>query len=270
MHESIRLAVIALDEAEALHCVEELDRPAGFLTGQLSLRAAAIAAAGGSAAPATALDRHRFAFDSQVRGRDPAAAIDEREFERLAIGQVGQTGLLDRGDMDEHVLAAVIANDEAEALLRVEELYDAFAFADDLGRHSATATAAAAAEATTAGTAAAAKATASTAAAVAAGALAKASAAAECASSTAAAVAAAFLESATIAGICFFEKPVALVFAATTTVALAPSIKTHCRLNFRVPQPDEKPTRWAPRRNRSRAILTHARFMALHEKSRPL
>ncbi|GLT02639.1 hypothetical protein GCM10007897_40580 [Sphingobium jiangsuense] len=39
--------------------------------------------------------------------------------------------------MDEHVLAAVIANDEAEALLPVEEFDDAGAFADDLGRHAA-------------------------------------------------------------------------------------------------------------------------------------
>jgi hypothetical protein len=37
--------------------------------------------------------------------------------------------------MDEHVLAAVIAHDEAEALLAVEEFYDTGAFTDDLGRH---------------------------------------------------------------------------------------------------------------------------------------
>src|SRR6185369_2820372 len=46
----------------------------------------------------------------------------------------------------EHVLAAVIADDEAKALLRVEEFDDAFAFADDLRGHSAAAAAAAAAE----------------------------------------------------------------------------------------------------------------------------
>jgi hypothetical protein len=40
--------------------------------------------------------------------------------------------------VNEHILAAVIADDEAEALLRVEEFDDAFAFADDLRRHSST------------------------------------------------------------------------------------------------------------------------------------
>src|SRR5438045_6772584 len=117
--------------------------------------------------------------------------------------------------MDEHVFAAVIADDEAEALLRVEEFDDAFAFANDLRGQSAARPAAKSAAAATA----AAKATAS-AAAIAAGALAEAASAAECAASPAAAVAATFLESAAIARICFFEKPVALVFAATATVAL--------------------------------------------------
>jgi hypothetical protein len=52
--------------------------------------------------------------------------------------------------VDEHVLTAIIAHDEAEALLAVEEFNDALAFADDLGRHAATR--AAAAEAATAAT----------------------------------------------------------------------------------------------------------------------
>jgi hypothetical protein len=54
--------------------------------------------------------------------------------------------------VNEHILAAVIANHEAEALLRVEEFDDALAFANDLGRHTATRAAAgsAAAEATAA------------------------------------------------------------------------------------------------------------------------
>ena len=83
--------------------------------------------------------------------RNPPAAIHQSEFERLAVGQIGQAGLLDRGDVHEHILAAIVANDEAEALLRVEEFDDALAFANDLGRHAATrAAAAAAAEATAA------------------------------------------------------------------------------------------------------------------------
>jgi predicted tellurium resistance membrane protein TerC len=56
--------------------------------------------------------------------------------------------------MNEHVLSAVIANDEAETFLAVEEFDRARAFADDLGRHTATRAAAAAetAAATAAGT----------------------------------------------------------------------------------------------------------------------
>src|ERR671932_592639 len=44
MHEGIGLAVVALDEAEALHRVEEFDRPARFLAGKLALRPAISAA----------------------------------------------------------------------------------------------------------------------------------------------------------------------------------------------------------------------------------
>ena len=116
----------------------------------------------------------------EVGRRDPAAAIDERELERLAVGKVGEARLLDRGDVDEHVLAAVIADDEAEALLRVEEFDDALAFANDLGGHAA-ATAATAAETTAAAATAAAEATAAAAAAEAATATAAAAAAAEAA-----------------------------------------------------------------------------------------
>src|SRR4249919_4244421 len=154
MHECIRLAVVALNEAEALHRVEELDRSAGLLTSQLTLRAAGCAAA--PATTAAALDCHRFALDAKVRRGDTAAAVDERELERLAISKVGKTCLLDRRDMNKHVLTAIVADDEAEALLRIEEFDDAFAFANDLRRHSATAaTSAAAAESTAAAAAAA-------------------------------------------------------------------------------------------------------------------
>src|SRR6185503_19519183 len=129
--------------------VEELDRAAGLLAGQLPLRAATIAAGATGAiaiaATAAAHDFHRLAFDPEVGRRDASTTIDERELERLAVGQVGQAGLLDRGNVNEQILAAVIANHEAEALLRVEEFDDALAFANDLGRHSATRAAAGAA-----------------------------------------------------------------------------------------------------------------------------
>src|SRR5688572_23823382 len=51
VNERIRLAVVAADESEALHCIEELDRAGSLLAGQLALRsAAAIAEAAARAA----------------------------------------------------------------------------------------------------------------------------------------------------------------------------------------------------------------------------
>src|SRR5947209_5714220 len=110
--------------------------------------------------------------------------------------------------MDEHVLASVITNDETEAFLRIEEFDDAFAFANDLGRHSAAATASAAAE-TSAAAATAAKAT---------------------------ATAAALLKSAALFGESLSaEEIVTLIAAAPAAVAFAPSVETHACPNFRVP-----------------------------------
>jgi hypothetical protein len=146
----------------------------------------------------------------------------------------------------EDVLASIVTDDEAEALLRIEKLYDALAFADDLGRHStptaaataAEAAATAATEATTA-TATEAIAAATTAKAIAAATTAKAIAAA--AVSTAAATAKAITAAAeaaavTIAAAFTTEEIVALVTAATTAVPLTPFIETHTRLNSLCPQ----------------------------------
>jgi hypothetical protein len=134
--------------------------------------------------------------------------------------------------VDEHVFAAVVANDEAESLLRIEEFDDALAFADDLGRHSAAASAATAEAAATTTTTT--EATAS-AAAVAAAAVTVATSAAE-SPAPAAAIATAFLESATeIAAECFFAETFALITTAAAAVSLAPSVKTHASSNFRAP-----------------------------------
>src|SRR3954470_22945676 len=113
--EGIGLAVVAGDEAKALGGVEELHGARSLLAGQLALRTAASASA--VARRATVLDRERIALDLEVGRRDPAATVDEREVERLSLGQAGQPGLLDRADVNEHVLAAIVADDEAEALL---------------------------------------------------------------------------------------------------------------------------------------------------------
>jgi hypothetical protein len=127
--------------------------------------------------------------------------------------------------VNEHIFAAVIAHDEAKALLRIEKLYDALAFADDLRRHSATASPTAAETTTAAATAepaaAAAKAAAITEATAA-------TAAVAAATTAAAAVAAALLKAAKISAESWFvTEPVTLVAAAPAAVALAPSIETH-------------------------------------------
>jgi hypothetical protein len=128
----------------------------------------------------------------------------------------------------EDVFAAVIADDEAEALLRVKEFYNAGAFANDLRGHAA-------ATAATAAKAAAAIATATAAAIAATTAAAEAIAAAETATATAAAAEsitaaeAAAIESATAAAVeIVVAEAVALVSATSTALAAAPSIKTHC------------------------------------------
>ncbi len=189
--------------------------------------------------------RHRLAFDPKVRRRNSPAAIDERELERLAVREVGQTRLLDRRDMDEYVLSAIVANDEAETLLRVEEFDDALAFANDLRGHSATAAAAAA---ETAAAAAAAAAITAAAAAAEAATIAKAAAAAATAAiSTAAAEAAAVtIAAATAAAVAaaflappnsklLFAETFALVATASAAIAFAPSIETHNRPNLKEP-----------------------------------
>jgi hypothetical protein len=139
--------------------------------------------------------------------------------------------------VDEHVLAAVVAHDEAEALLRVEEFDDALAFADDLRGHSASACAAAA---ETAAACAAAIATATTATEAASTAAAEAAAvtiatAAATAEAAAAAIAAALLETAAKLRNTFFAETVALVATATTALTFAPSIETHIRPNLNCP-----------------------------------
>jgi hypothetical protein len=135
--------------------------------------------------------------------------------------------------MDEHVLAAIVADDEAEAFLRIEEFDDALAFADDLRGHSASASAgatAAKAAAPAAATETAASGAVAEATATAASAITKAT-----TSSTAAAEAGAILETAAIADTCFFEKSVALVSTASAAVPFAPLIETHTSVNFLVP-----------------------------------
>src|SRR5690606_35382707 len=124
--ERVVLSIVARDEAEAFHRVEELDRSGGLFAGQLALRTRALL-----------LDRNHVADDLEIRRGDLAAPVDQVEGEFLPFGQAFEARPLDLADVDEHVLAAFVALDEAEALLRIEELDLALSGADDLRRHAA-------------------------------------------------------------------------------------------------------------------------------------
>jgi hypothetical protein len=128
--------------------------------------------------------------------------------------------------VNEHILAAIVADDEAEALLSVEEFDGTLGLANNLGRHAA-ATAAAATEA--AASAAAAIATATTAAAEAIAAAVTAAAATEAITTATVTTATATAETVTTksatAKAAVFAKAVALVPAAA--LPAPPSIETH-------------------------------------------
>lgn len=170
MHERIRLTIIALNEAKALHRVEELHRARSAFTSELTLRSSIALETTSTGrtrftrfARRALFNRHRFAINLEIGCRNTATTINQREAQRLAISQTGQTSLFNRRDVDEYIFAAIIAHDEAETLLAVEELNNAGTFADNLRGHTATAAstttaAEAAAAATTAEAAAAARA----------------------------------------------------------------------------------------------------------------
>lgn len=229
VHKGVGLAIIALDEAKALHGVEEFDDARRRFSGQLTLRATPAAAESATAAGArtaikpaftrrtTVLDRKRIAFDHEVGRRNASAAINERVSQRLPFSETDEPRLFDCADVNENVFATVILNDEAEALLSIEEFDDAFAFADNLSRHlRARRTAEATAACTTAETAAAA-----------------AIATTEAATVTKTAT---ITESTAAETRCtaefFFAETVALIPAAPATFAAAPSIKPHASNNF--------------------------------------
>ena len=138
VHECVRLAVIAHEEAKALHRIEELDRPGRFFASQFALRRASL------------LNRDHFADNLQILCGDLATAIDQVELKLLTFRQPFKASALNRTDVDEDIFAAAFLLNEAEAFLAVEELHGAFAGANDLGGHAVEATASAAATARTA------------------------------------------------------------------------------------------------------------------------
>ena len=147
VNERIGLTVVARQEAETLHRIEELHRAYRLLAGKLTTRSAfaSIAAATGAAAAALFLHGNDIAYDLKILSRDLPASVDQVEFEFLAFAQAFETSAFDRADMDEDIFSAAILLDEAEALLRVEELDRSLAGSDDLGRHAVSTTGSAAA-----------------------------------------------------------------------------------------------------------------------------
>ena len=239
VHECVRLAVVTYKEAETLHCIEEFDGPGRFFSGQFTLRSCtAIAAAFGVAASAL-FDRNDIADNLDVLRRHLAAAIDQIEFEALTFSQTFEAGALNRTDVNENVFAAAFLLDEAEALLSVEELYDAFAGADDLCGHAvetagtATTAALAAAEPSAAATGTAATAASAEAITAAAAAAEAVIAATETVAAAAIAVTAE-IAAATERIEAFFTESIALITAPTT----APFIITHNLKRTFVSPPD--------------------------------
>jgi hypothetical protein len=172
VHESIRRAIVALNEAEAFGTIEELHGTIHTLT--IAHRSRTITARRCRAAfeatfarltrRRTIRNRQRLAVDLQFGRRNATIAFGQGEFQRLTIGQTGQTGCFHCGDVHEHIFTAIFTHHKAEALLRIEEFHGAAASADDdAGAHlaagttateAATTAAAAAAEATAAAAAA--------------------------------------------------------------------------------------------------------------------
>ena len=232
VHKRVGLAIIALNKAKALHCVEELYGARCLFTGQLPLRATCTATGRTRACVAIAwraavFNRHRLAVDLQIGRRNAATAINQREAQRLPLGQAGQAGLFDRTDVYEHVFAAVIADHKAKALLAIEKLDDPGAFTNDLWGHAASSTAATTGRAAKAATAAK-TAAAATAEAIAAAAKPVATAAESITTATKTVTTTkAAIESA-------LAETIALVFATPATITAAPFIETHALFVFPV------------------------------------
>jgi hypothetical protein len=126
VHEGIGLTIIAHQEAETLHRIEEFDRPGNPLTRQLALRGSW----------RTRRNRDHIADNLKILSGNLAAAIHQIEFEFLPFGQPFKPGTFDRADVHKHIFAAGFLLDEAKALLRVEKLHHAFAGSDDLRGHA--------------------------------------------------------------------------------------------------------------------------------------
>ena len=104
MDECVWLAIITLDEAEALHGVEELDGARRGFTGQRALNAGATfrtvaeATAVLTGRRCTVFNRKRFAIDDEIRCGNLSTTIHERVAKRLAFGETGKAEALAKGE----------------------------------------------------------------------------------------------------------------------------------------------------------------------------
>jgi hypothetical protein len=265
VHKAIGSAIIPLDETKALRAVEELHFASSAFAGQLTT---------GAGWPLRRrVNGKMLAGDLQLGRRNAAVAVDQREGERLTGSEAFKTGLFDRADVDKHVFAAVIAGNEAKALVAIEKLYAAGAFADDLSGHLRTraavktaATAAATARTIGAETAAGTATAVTTAAATAAAEAATVTITAETAARSATAAEIAAAETAAARGIAEAATAAAVEVTATKIVALsAPTmttlaataafpVKTHAPTNTRIVRPAQlanHPERTGLRRHES-------------------
>lgn len=124
MDERIWLPIVARNETEALHRIEELDGSNCLLASKLTLRGFPL------------LHRDDIPDDLQVASRNFSAAINQREFQLLSLGKPFKAGALNRADVDKDIVPAFFALNEPEPLVLVEELYGTAALTDDLRRHS--------------------------------------------------------------------------------------------------------------------------------------
>jgi hypothetical protein len=91
VNEAVGSAIITLDKAETLRRIEEFDFSVGALTGQFPARSGrAIAKAAAARATITTvtpgarrIQRHRFAINLEIDGRNPTIAVNQRKAERL-------------------------------------------------------------------------------------------------------------------------------------------------------------------------------------------
>ena len=125
MHKCIWLTIIPLDESEAFHAVEELDRSAGFFSGQFPLR-------GGTAID----DFDQFALNLNIGSGNLATSVHKRKAQSLAFGQPLEPSPFNLADMHKDIVTTRILDDESEAFLSIEKLNFSRAFANHLIWHA--------------------------------------------------------------------------------------------------------------------------------------